>query len=541
MNFLSIRIKYSVPLFIVATALLAVLIANMFLTKNLERNAEIFPTGFMPAINVVLNADRDLYQARVAEIQYVHSAGRGANFKAEFEENAQQAKERFMQYRDYMKEYPDVIQLLRRFESAYQGWYSAASRSFSIYDSGDSKQAASHVNGESERLFSELRSLYDIAGEKAFEKANLLQEQIKATNARHKMIAWVIALVIIAVAAAVAIFSQNALRDRILEITQGIDDITSGGGDLTKHVVVKSHDEIGQLSQAFNRFVDSLCSLISNVRTDVDHLHSSSEILNQSATKTNQVAQNQSQASDMIVSAVHEMSLATKEMSNLAQNTAGETEGAMSSASEGVSVINGSVVQIQQLYKTVEGASDGAKQLSVESTNISGVLEVIRGIAEQTNLLALNAAIEAARAGEQGRGFAVVADEVRTLAQKTQESTDSIQSMIQAVQSGVTNVVEKIEDGFDKVTSSVELAKETESLLGNTLDRVTKVKDMSVQTATATEEQTAVTEDINRNLHSLNDQIQVSSEVAAETQEVANQVQTYAESIRQGVGRFKVE
>ncbi|AWB67944.1 methyl-accepting chemotaxis protein [Saccharobesus litoralis] len=540
MNNLSIRIKYSVPLFIVAVALLVIMIANMMLTKNLEENADVFPTGFMPAINVVLNADRDLYQARVAEIQYVYSKQNQAQFRQEFEENAKQAKDRFNEYRQLMQNYPKVISELRGFEAAYQKWYRSASQVLATYDNGNVELAIEQTNGQSNQDFSALRELYDVAGERAFESANLLQETIKATNAKHKTITWLVVIVIVGIAAAVAIFSQNALLARIQEITQGIDDITSGGGDLTKTINVKNHDEIGELGLAFNRFVASLRTLISQVRHDVDDLHASSDVLGQSANKADAVAKQQSQASDMIVSAVHEMSLATREMSSIAQNTADETESAMRFASQGVEVINKSVVQIEQLYHTVEGASDGAKKLSVESSNISGVLDVIRGIAEQTNLLALNAAIEAARAGEQGRGFAVVADEVRTLAQKTQESTDSIQSMILAVQDGVTNVVDKIQDGFDKVTSSVELAKETETLLDNTLSRVTKVKDMSIQTATATEEQSAVTEDINRNLHDLNSQIQTTSEVAADTKKASAQIQGLAGNIHQGVGRFKL-
>lgn len=540
MRNVSIRIKYSFPLFIVAIALLVILYSNALLTKKLENNADIFPKEFMPAIGAVLNGDRDLYQARLAEVQYVGEEDEPRKLKAEFEENARQAKARFKEYLHLMKGYPEVASRLRGFDAAYQRWYQAASDVFSTFDSGQKEQAIQMTNGESNREFGTLREIYNIAGESAFEQANLLQEQIKETNARHKLISSVIAFAIIAVAAVVAYLGQTALTRRVEAITQGIDEITSGGGDLTRKIDVSNHDEIGELSLAFNRFVDSLRELVANVRTDVTSLGCSSDALNASANKADEVAQHQSQASDMIVSAVHEMSLATKEMSDLAQNTAAETETAMQSAVEGVDTINRSVAQIQHLYETIEGASSGAKQLTVESNNISGVLEVIRGIAEQTNLLALNAAIEAARAGEQGRGFAVVADEVRTLAQKTQESTDSIQQMIQAVQGGVTNVVDKIEDGFDKVSSTVDMAKATESLLNSTLSRVTMVKDMSIQTATATEEQTAVTEEINRNLHGLNEQIRISTEVAADTKSGALEVQSLASNIQHGVERFKV-
>jgi len=233
--------------------------------------------------------------------------------------------------------------------------------------------------------------------------------------------------------------------------------------------------------------------------------------------------------------------MSTKELANIALRTAEETKNAMQFSEEGVTKIGESVTQIEQLYSTIEDASTGTKKLSEDSLNISGVLDVIRGIADQTNLLALNAAIEAARAGDQGRGFAVVADEVRSLAQKTQESTDSIQGMIESLQSGVSKVVKQIDDGFSKVASTVELSKDTELSLENILTSVTTVSDMSIQTATATEEQTAVTDEINRNLHDLNEQIIVTKEISLDTNDASSQIQLLAQNIKDGVDRFKVE
>ena len=540
-NKLSIKIKYSIPLAIALIALIAVTYANFLLTSKLETNANVFPEKFMPAINAVLNADRDLYQARVAEIQLVNSTSASTTFIDDIHENAKQAKERFNKYRELMKDYPDVLNSLNSFDSRYQRWFDEVKKVILMKNNGNNNDAIAMANGDSKKLFSTLRELYDQAGESAFKKAGLLKAEIEEANRHFKAVTMTIALVVIVLTIISSLFSQKLLIKRLNEIKDGINDITSGGGDLTNKIKTKQNDEIGELGKAFNMFVDSLKGLILNIRHDVTELSSSSEILKTSAKKGQHVAESQNTASDMIVSAVHEMSMSTKELANIALKTADETKNAMQFSEEGVAKIGESVTQIEQLYSTIEDASAGTKKLSEDSLNISGVLDVIRGIADQTNLLALNAAIEAARAGDQGRGFAVVADEVRSLAQKTQESTDSIQGMIESLQFGVNKVVKQIDDGFSKVASTVELSKDTELSLENILTSVTTVSDMSIQTATATEEQTAVTDEINRNLHDLNEQIIVTKEISSDTNDASSQIQLLTQNIKDGVDRFKVE
>lgn len=540
-NHLSIKIKYSIPLAIALISLIAITYTNILLTNKLENSANVFPNNFMPAINAVLNADRDLYQARVAEIQMVYSTSSTETFIADINENAQQAKDRFNKYRALMDQYPDISASLSGFDALYDKWLNEVKRVIDLKNNGDTQTSIEIALGSSKDAFSNLRTLYDKAGESAFVKSGLLQTDIEESNSNFKVTTTILAIVIIAFTTFAAIYSQKLLLTRLNKIKKGINDITSGGGDLTHKIQILQQDEIGDLGIAFNQFVESLRVLILGVRNDVTYLSTSSVILKDSAEKGSEVAEKQHTASDMIVSAIHEMSMATKELSNIALKTADETQAAMGFSQEGVTKISQSVTQIEQLYSTIEGASTGTKQLSEDSQNISSVLDVIRGIAEQTNLLALNAAIEAARAGDQGRGFAVVADEVRTLAQKTQESTNSIQTMIESLQSGVNKVVEQIDDGFEKVASTVELAKETELSLEKILNSITLVSDMSIQTATATEEQTAVTDDINRNLHELNEQISSTKVLSSDTNQASEQIQLLAKNIEDGVGRFKVE
>ncbi|SMF03516.1 methyl-accepting chemotaxis protein [Alteromonadaceae bacterium Bs31] len=532
MKNLSIRIKYAIPMAVTIVAIVVILLANSILIAKLENDVETFTDRFLPAVTNVLNADRDLYQARLAELQYLtFSEGKEA-YLSDLKENAEQAQERFLSYSQLLEQYPEIAGKLKSFDAAYSHWMSSVNANLQRSDASSALMAT-------EQSFESLREIYDTAGELAITKAHQLRSEASAKVAQQKKLVWTLSLAAIAVAVIFTVISQNKLIARIDEITDNIKDITSGGGDLTHEIDVVQKDELGTLGLAFNDFVRSLRELVSQVGSDVNELQNYCGVLDSSSTKSSDVVLQQSKSVEMIVSAVHQMSIATREMSEIAQNTASETEVAMTQSEEGVETIKKSVEQIQAVYHTIESASNGAKQLVEESNNISSVLDVIRGIAEQTNLLALNAAIEAARAGEQGRGFAVVADEVRTLASKTQESTDSIQKMIEAVQHGVSNVVSQIEDGFEKVSSSVDLASSIETRLSETQVLIGKVRDMSTQTATATEEQSSVSEEINTNLHELSTQTSITNEIATETHESAQQVRKVSSSIYEGVKRFK--
>ena len=242
----------------------------------------------------------------------------------------------------------------------------------------------------------------------------------------------------------------------------------------------------------------------------------------------------------MIATAVNQFSASIHEVSENVQVAASETSSTVDITREGVSVIGHTVVQIQELSTSVNKAAEVIRNLSAESDNIASVLDVIRGIAEQTNLLALNAAIEAARAGEQGRGFAVVADEVRSLASKTQRSTEEIQEMIERLQNGVKLAVASIKDGTDKVQSSVDLVEKAQNLLSDVETSTLKVNDMAIQIAAATEQQSHATEEINQNLTALNDQNRANKDLSERNRSIAISFSKMAEELNKDIGQFKV-
>ncbi|MGX5220113.1 methyl-accepting chemotaxis protein [Pseudomonas segetis] len=280
--------------------------------------------------------------------------------------------------------------------------------------------------------------------------------------------------------------------------------------------------------------------MIKEVGRVTGEVESSAQNLAKLSVANDQLISSEYAAVDQVSTAATEMSSAVHEVARNAQSAADAARSAEAQSREGAQVVGGVIESIRQLAQEVESASTTIQTLEQEAGNIGAVLAVIRGIAEQTNLLALNAAIEAARAGEQGRGFAVVADEVRALAARTQDSTKDIQVMIERLQVGVQNAVKATHSGSSKAQQSVEQAAGVDQALTDTSDSVQRINDMAAQIATACEEQSSVTEEIARNISDIRD---LSNE-AAQTSEQSAQASKHLSELSHGlstlVGRFRV-
>jgi methyl-accepting chemotaxis protein len=325
----------------------------------------------------------------------------------------------------------------------------------------------------------------------------------------------------------------------ILDVAAMLKDIASGNGDLTQRLRYAKHDELGELAGWFNRFLDKLQPIISEVKQSVLEARSTADKSSAIADQTNTGMQQQYREIDQVATAFHEMSATAQDVARSAAQAAEAARGADHATSEGLTVIDSTTLMIEQLASEMNIAMQEVEGLANSSEQIGSVLEVIRSIAEQTNLLALNAAIEAARAGEAGRGFAVVADEVRSLAKRTQDSVEEIRQVIEALQTGTREVVSSMHSSHRQAQGSVAQVETAVLALRRIGDAVGVITDMNMQIASAAEEQSSVADEINRNVTSIRDvtesisaQAQESSEVGLTLNRLANQQQKLMSQFR---------
>lgn len=541
--FNSIRVKFSLMFAIMATALIVMAVTDAMQNRTTLKQMQEFSQRFNPAISAILNADRDLYQAQLSEEVLLRAELSSENRKSEidnWQENVDQARDRMGEFKNYLQDHLEVIKSTSGFEAQFSLWYQASSEVINAVKNNDFELARQLHENKSKKEFKALRSIYNTAGEAADNRVKELDLQASEQATTQTQISVTIATLVAIVALVVAYFGPKIIVNAIRDITDRINDIVDGDGNLTQRIPITRQDEIGELANAFNLFVAQLQQMVIAIISQTKDVSQTVENLATKSTITIGISYEQEQFVDTIVTAVNEMSAAVREVASNALHTATEITKVNDQTIEGKNILTQSVNHIQQLSESVKQAVAVIEKLSVNSANIASVLDVIRSIAEQTNLLALNAAIEAARAGEQGRGFAVVADEVRTLASRTETSTQDIQRMIEELQRGVNDAVKSIESGASLTNSTVTLASQTQDALDEILNSTSKVSEMSTQTATATEEQTHVTEEINRNLTELSDKTRYCNTVIQETQQIVVNTQTICSNLQKEVSRFKV-
>ncbi|PHS20509.1 MAG: hypothetical protein COA86_00745 [Kangiella sp.] len=373
------------------------------------------------------------------------------------------------------------------------------------------------------------------------DRVNALNTSIKqeATDNVSSSRALMIGLAIIAilVAAGINAWVLKSIRGPLSAVLKVMNKVADG--DLRDKVEVHSDDEIGKLSEGINRLSTQLSSMMTEISSSSEQLSAAAEETSAISLQSNVSIGQQKEQTDMIATAMTEMTATVDEVASSASNTLKEVQEANKEASAGQQVVQDNINTINGLSSEIQRAADVINKLDEYSTSIGSVLDVIRGIADQTNLLALNAAIEAARAGEQGRGFAVVADEVRTLASKTQESTSEIQEMIERLQSGTQEAVEVMKSSTQEAQNSVEeTAKAGESLIKIT-NAVNIINDMSSHIASAADEQSSVSREMHENILSISQAADQTAQGATENLAASQDMAKLAVNLQGLVSHFK--
>ena len=429
-------------------------------------------------------------------------------------------------------EFTTVSKSLKNIEAQHKLFIEHAHKVFTAYQEGRLSEAetlAEKVEHEEESMISALEALLVKIGK--FTEASAKEAEAH----EHTAIGTLIVLAIVSIAIAL-VFSWMFSEALIKGVRKAI---VTASGDLTADIEVDSKDEIGELLEAMNGMRGKLLDMVASMADITAQLSTASEEMSTVTRQTSAALREQRSETEMVATAIHEMSATAKDVAVNIAHTATAASEANQQTIGGSQIVGQSIEQINQLAKQIDTSSHAIADVEQYSEAISSVLDVIKGVAEQTNLLALNAAIEAARAGEQGRGFAVVADEVRTLAGRTQQSTEEINETIEKLQVGSHQAVAAMEQSKKEMQSAVNFATQTGEALDAIAKAVGKIDEMSTQIASASEEQGAVSEEINKNITRINDMSSQTSAGAEDTAIASEDLSRMAAELQGLVAQFK--
>ncbi|HDO1315481.1 methyl-accepting chemotaxis protein [Aeromonas veronii] len=512
--------------------------------SNIYRDASEVSDNIVPSIRASSQMHVSLLDARRAELNMVIDAlGKDPDSLNSSTQSFEAAKSQYMAAEQRYGSMPFVSErdrnMFAELKTAAAKYFSAHGDLETAIRQGDIAKVQSLIKNES-------RAALEQAGQDGLELrkendrvANLLTKQSEASYERAKLLSTTVGALTLLFIVIVAWLLIRQIRNPVMTLLEQTRQVAAG--NLTSQLDMKqfSHDELGKLAQGFNEMQSNLRMLVNEVSGSVVQLGAAAEEISAVAQQSANNMGAQQHELNQLATAMNEMQATVQEVARNTNDAASAATSASDTAAQGSETVNDSIGRIEKVATAIEETALVIRQLGDDSRNIGMVLEVIQGIAEQTNLLALNAAIEAARAGEQGRGFAVVADEVRTLAKRTQDSTSQINHIISELQQRANEAGVTMQQSQDMMSETVHTAREAGASIAEISSSVNSISHMNIQIATATEEQGAVSEELNRNVVNISN---ASEEVATGAKQMAqacNDLNLLATQLQEVVRKFR--
>ncbi|MGN5078604.1 methyl-accepting chemotaxis protein [Aeromonas veronii] len=512
--------------------------------SNIYRDASEVSDNIVPSIRASSQMHVSLLDARRAELNMVIDAlGKDPDSLNSSTQSFEAAKSQYMAAEQRYGSMPFVSE---RDRNMFAELKTAAAKYFSAHGDLETAIRQGDIAKMQSLIKNESRAALEQAGQDGLELrkendrvANLLTKQSEASYERAKLLSTTVGALTLLFVVIVAWLLIRQIRNPVMTLLEQTRQVAAG--NLTSQLDMKqfSHDELGKLAQGFNEMQSNLRMLVSEVSGSVVQLGAAAEEISAVAQQSANNMGAQQHELNQLATAMNEMQATVQEVARNTNDAASAATSASDTAAQGSETVNDSIGRIEKVATAIEETALVIRQLGDDSRNIGMVLEVIQGIAEQTNLLALNAAIEAARAGEQGRGFAVVADEVRTLAKRTQDSTSQINHIISELQQRANEAGVTMQQSQDMMSETVHTAREAGASIAEISSSVNSISHMNIQIATATEEQGAVSEELNRNVVNISN---ASEEVATGAKQMAqacNDLNLLATQLQEVVRKFR--